>query len=335
MTPKQITDGFSGIRAMVVGDVMVDAYLWGRVDRISPEAPVPVVQVTRRSARLGGAANVALNLRALGATPTVVSAVGNDAPAADLERLLAEQELEATGLIRLPGRRTTVKTRVISGGQHVVRVDEEMEGDLSPDEERAFLHHAIALMRKIEPAVLVLEDYDKGVLSPGVIAGLIAEAKQMRVPVAVDPKRQHFFAYREVDLFKPNLKELRDGLKLDIPPGDIPALSAAVKLLEARLANHASLITLSEHGIFAKQGTEETALPAHHRTIMDVSGAGDTVIAVAALCLALRLPLRTIAAWANLAGGLVCEHVGVVPVDLHQLLAEAQRLAPEHPSFIP
>ncbi len=326
MSPKEIIDGFGGITALVVGDVMLDAYLWGRVDRISPEAPVPVVQVTRRSARLGGAANVALNLRALGATAIVASVTGNDSYADDLDSIFSEKDLSTDGLMRMPTRRTTVKTRVISGGQHVVRVDEEMENDLAAAEEEKFLHQVIELMRRTKPAVLIFEDYDKGVLTPGVIGGLIAEAQRLGIPQSVDPKRRHFFDYREVDLFKPNLQELRDGLKVDIPRGDMDAVRGAVRLLEARLANKASLITLSEHGVYAHQNDQETILPAHRRTIADVSGAGDTVISVASLCLALGLPLPEIAAWANLAGGLVCEHVGVVPVDPEALLAEAEHL---------
>lgn len=326
MSPKEIMDRFRGITAMVVGDVMLDAYLWGRVDRISPEAPVPVVQVTQRSARLGGAANVALNLRALGATAVVASTVGNDAHADDLLRLFNEQGLGGDGLLRTEGRPTTVKTRVISGSQHVVRVDEEVEHDLAPDLEKAFLHHAIALLRNTRPHVLIFEDYDKGSLTPGVIAGLIGEAYELGIPVAVDPKRRHFFDYREVDLFKPNLKELREGLKADLPSGNMELLRGAVRMLEARLANKASLITLSEHGMYAHRAGEETILPAHRRTIADVSGAGDTVIAVASLCLALGLELPQIAAYANLAGGLVCEHVGVVPVEPAALLAEAETL---------
>lgn len=326
-SPERIMQGFAGTTALVIGDVMVDAYLWGRVDRISPEAPVPVVQVTERSARLGGAANVALNMRALRAMPIVASVTGDDDHATNLQGLLAQQGLPTDGLMRSAARRTTVKTRVISGHQHVVRVDEEMEADLNEADAQAFLHHCILLMRERRPAVVVFEDYDKGVLTPGVIAGVIAEAQRLGIPTAVDPKRAHFFAYREVDLFKPNLKELREGLKVDVHGADRASVEAAVRMLEARLANKASLITLSEHGIYAHGQGQDHWIEAHKRTIADVSGAGDTVIAVAALCLAQGLPLHTLAAWANLAGGLVCEHVGVVPVDPQRLLAEAQRLA--------
>ncbi|MCO5274463.1 MAG: bifunctional ADP-heptose synthase [Flavobacteriales bacterium] len=326
MQPKEILQRFGNTTAMVVGDVMVDAYLWGRVDRISPEAPVPVVQVTRRSARLGGAANVALNLRALGATAVVAGITGRDNHAADLQRIFAEQGLAPGGLFPVQDRPTTVKTRVISGSQHVVRVDEEADHDLPGPVQEAFLRHCIELLRNTAPVVLIFEDYDKGALSPGVIAGLIAEAHRLGIPVSVDPKRRHFFDYREVDLFKPNLKELREGLKVDLPPGNMDLLRGAVQMLEARLANKASLITLSEHGMYAHGNGSETILPAHRRKISDVSGAGDTVISVASLCLALGLPLPQIAAWANLAGGLVCEHVGVVPVEPAALLAEAERL---------
>ncbi len=329
MGTRQLFERFGGITAMVVGDVMLDAYLWGRVDRISPEAPVPVVQVNRRSARLGGAANVALNLRALGATPVVASITGTDSYADDIQQIFKHEGLATDGLLAVQGRPTTVKTRVISGSQHVVRVDEEKESDLDAATAEKFLQHAIAVLHKAKPQVLIFEDYDKGALTPAVITGLIAEAERMGIPTSVDPKRRHFFDYRGVHLFKPNLKELRDGLKVDLPAGNFEQLRSAVHMLEKRLGNKASLITLSEHGIFAHANGQETLIPAHRRNIADVSGAGDTVISVASLCLALGLPLPRLAAWANLAGGLVCEHVGVVPIDPKALLAEAERLGLE------
>jgi D-glycero-beta-D-manno-heptose-7-phosphate kinase len=325
-SPREVVAGFADASALVIGDVMLDAYLWGRVDRISPEAPVPVVQVHQRSARLGGAANVALNLRALGAQTMVASVVGNDDAAATLDALFQEHGIPQGGLVMAAGRRTTVKTRVISGHQHVVRVDEEIDDDLDADTERIFLGHCLGLLRKHRPGVVIFEDYDKGVLTPNVIVGIVTEARAMGIPTAVDPKKRHFFDYQGVDLFKPNLKELREGLKLDIPSGDLQAVKEGAEQLQARLGNRASLITLSEHGIYARAGGSEHHIPAHMRSIADVSGAGDTVIAVAALCLAQGLPLADVAAWANLAGGLVCEHVGVVPVDPERLLAEAERL---------
>ena len=311
---------------LVVGDVMVDAYLWGRVDRISPEAPVPVVQVTRRSARLGGAANVALNAQALGATATIATVVGDDPDADRIEALLREQRSPMDGIVRSSQRRTTVKTRVISGHQHVVRVDEEQEDELSQADERALLDRIAMLMAARRPDAIVLEDYNKGVLTATVIEGVIRLAKQSGVPVAVDPKKRNFLAYRGVDLFKPNLKELREGLKIEIDPADDASINKAVRALEEKLANRLSLVTLSELGAYVHDHGVGTRIAAHKRKIVDVSGAGDTVIAVAALSLAQGLDARNIAALSNLAGGLVCEEVGVVPIDRERFRAECERL---------
>ncbi|MEO8067967.1 MAG: bifunctional ADP-heptose synthase [Flavobacteriales bacterium] len=325
-TPEQLIEGMQGLTALVVGDVMLDAYLWGRVERISPEAPVPVVRITERSARLGGAANVALNIRALGATPVVLSVAGADDDGARLVKVFKELGLPEEGLLASPHRQTTVKTRVISGHQHIVRVDDETDAELNDHDADALIARATALFARSKPDVVILEDYDKGVLMDKTIAALLKLSKQHGVPVAVDPKKRNFFAYRGVDLFKPNLKELREGLKVEINGDDRPSVKSAVLELEKRLGNTISLITLSEHGAYAHSGNEEHALPAHKREIADVSGAGDTVIAVAALCLAQKSGLRELAALSNLAGGLVCEHVGVAPIERALLLAETRRL---------
>ncbi len=317
----------SAITALVIGDVMVDSYLWGRVERISPEAPVPVVHVTSRSARLGGAGNVALNVKALGATAIVASVIGDDEQAEKLERLFREHGLSTEGLLRSPQRATTVKTRVISGHQHVVRVDEEQEDDLDPIEENRLIQLTERLIKERRPGVIIFEDYNKGVLTQNVITAIIASAKQAGIPVAVDPKKRNFFCYKGVDLFKPNLKELREGLKMDVEANDLPAIRNAVIELEKRTGNAASMITLSEHGVYMRQGNNEHVVKAHVRKIADVSGAGDTVIAVAALALALRKPALEIAELSNLAGGLVCEEVGVVPIDPQRFQQEIQRLA--------
>ncbi|HRD51646.1 MAG TPA: PfkB family carbohydrate kinase [Flavobacteriales bacterium] len=315
-----------GSTVLVVGDVMVDAYLWGRVDRISPEAPVPVVQVTHRSARLGGAANVALNVKALGGRAIIASVIGDDENAGRVDRLLAEQELMPDGLVRSPLRRTTVKTRVISAHQHVVRVDEEQEDDLIAADESALLDRIALILRNDRPAVIVLEDYNKGVLTAEVISGIVDLAKEHGIPVAVDPKKKNFLAYCGVELFKPNLKELREGLKMDIDPTDDKSVERAVQQLEERLGNAISLVTLSEHGAFVHDARGGQRIAAHKRKVIDVSGAGDTVIAVAALALAQGLAPGSIAALSNLAGGLVCEEVGVVPIDRERFKAECERL---------
>lgn len=325
MTATRFIEQARTTRVLVVGDVMIDAYLWGRVDRISPEAPVPVVQVHEHSARLGGAANVALNARAFGATAVVATVVGNDRHAATLDALFAEHGLAAHGLLRSDARRTTVKTRVISGHQHIVRVDEEQEDPLDTADEDRLLATVATIIAQDKPHVVVLEDYDKGVLTPRTIAGIIAAAAQVGIPIAVDPKKRNFMEYRGVDLFKPNLKELREGLKIEVRPTDATSLRDAANALQQALGNKTTLITLGEHGVYATNGEEAHRIAAHHRSIADVSGAGDTVITVAALALAQSFGLDQLARMANLAGGLVCEQVGVVPLDAVRFQVECER----------
>lgn len=313
-------------KALVVGDVMVDLYLKGHVERISPEAPVPVVQVHERQARSGGAANVALNMNAFGVSPLVLSVIGDDDAATTLERLFKEQGLRTTGLLRSPKRRTTMKTRVISGHQHIVRVDEEQEDDLNDADQARLVDAVRKAILSEKPDVVVMEDYDKGVLTERVITEVIKAAGEADVPVAVDPKKRNFLSYRNVDLFKPNLKELREGLKIDVDPSDLDQLRNAVLALMERSGIKSAMITLSEHGAYIHSDGVGHHVDAHRRKIADVSGAGDTVIAVAALALGVGLPPKHILELANLAGGLVCEEVGVVPVDVERFVAECKRL---------
>ncbi|MBV6403993.1 MAG: D-glycero-beta-D-manno-heptose-7-phosphate kinase [Flavobacteriales bacterium] len=325
-TVQQRFRAFASTEVLVLGDVMLDAYLWGRVDRISPEAPVPVVHVQERSARLGGAANVALNLHALGARPTVMTLLGDDEHAVRLAQLFGGLGLPTQGLLRSPRRRTTVKTRIISGHQHIVRVDEEDDHDLTDDDSERLLAAVQEHIRRARPGAIVFEDYDKGVLTGPFIREVVRTARAEGIPTAVDPKKRNFMAYQDTDLFKPNLKELREGLRMEVRADDPEQLRRAAKALENALGNRLTLLTLSEHGVLVHGGTEHHLIPAHVRSIADVSGAGDTVIAVATLLLAQGAPVRTLAAWANLAGGLVCEHVGVVPIDRERLMAECAAL---------
>lgn len=303
---------------------MVDAYVWGKSTRLSPEAPVPVVNVARTENRLGGAANVALNVQALGATPLLCAVIGDDAGGDQLLQLLHERGLPAAGLIRSSHRPTTFKQRILAHGQQLLRIDSEVETDLSADESRQLLAAYEDLLSRAD--VVIFEDYDKGVLSETIITECIAKARQRNIPTVVDPKKKNFLAYRHCTLFKPNLKELREGLKLEFgtPDVDRAGFEAAVARLRAVLMPETVLVTLSEYGVFAQQNDEKTYLPAHLRTISDVSGAGDTVISIAALCVALRQPAAFTAALANLGGGLVCEQVGVVPIEKQRLLEEAQ-----------
>ncbi|MCZ4407183.1 bifunctional ADP-heptose synthase [Cryomorphaceae bacterium 1068] len=320
----QLFESFNDLRVLVIGDVMIDAYLWGKVDRISPEAPVPVITVTEREDRLGGAANVALNVAAMGAHPIVCAIAGKDAKGEILAELLEKRGLSSKGVVYSSARPTTVKSRVISGHQHIVRVDEESTRALEAEEERAFLENLEVIIRVEKPDVVIFEDYNKGLLTPNVISRAIALSSNAGIPTAVDPKKANFFSYKGVTLYKPNLKELREGLKVEFDKKDQIALRQAVDQLEAEINNRISLITLSEEGVYVKDGDKENRIPAHIRNISDVSGAGDTVISVAALCLAQNTDSAFLAALANLAGGLVCERVGVVPIDRNQLLREAK-----------
>jgi rfaE bifunctional protein kinase chain/domain len=323
---NRLFEGFEGLRVMVVGDVMIDAYYWGKVDRISPEAPVPVVQITRREHRLGGAANVALNIKALGAEPIICSVIGDDEKGGLLEQLLTEHRFIHDGMVTSSNRITTVKTRVISGGQHLLRVDEESTIALSITEEKPFIARCESLIESGAIDVVIFEDYNKGVLTEGVIRAVSAKAKAKGIPVAVDPKKNQFFSYIGVDLFKPNFKELVEGLKIELNRGSREGLINAIDALEKQLHNRCTLVTLSEHGVAIRENGVTTFIDAHKREIVDVSGAGDTVISVAAMCLALRADAPTIAALSNLAGGLVCENVGVVPIDRDRLFEETEKL---------
>lgn len=323
MTIDQVFEDFNKLRVLVVGDVMLDSYVWGKVDRISPEAPVPVVNVGRREYRLGGAGNVLLNVQALGAEAIACTVIGNDGPGDILEHQLTERSLSCEGLIRSEDRITTIKERIIAGSQQVVRIDTETDAPIL-EEERAYL---IAKAKELIPScqVVIFEDYDKGVLSPEVIAEITEFANLHQVPTVVDPKKRNFLAYRNTTLFKPNLKELREGLKVDFEVQDAEALKTVVRQLTSTLSAKGALITLSEYGVYIDYQDETCQLPAHRRSIADVSGAGDTVISIAACCVALGLPPRTIAGLSNLGGGLVCEQVGVVPIDKTRLKAEALR----------
>ncbi len=323
MTIDEIFDGFNRLRVLIVGDVMLDAYVWGRVDRISPEAPVPVVNVQRREVRLGGAGNVLLNVQALGAEAIICSVIGSDEPGDRLEAQLQARELRADGLIRSDSRITTIKERIIAGSQQVVRVDTETDRPITTDECTQLVAKVTALLPTCQ--VVIFEDYDKGVLTADSIAQIIDRANALGIPTVVDPKKRNFLSYNHATLFKPNLKELREGLKIDFDVDNETELEAAVAELKTRLQVQGALITLSERGVLIDFQGETVRLPAHIRQIADVSGAGDTVISIAACCVALGLSPRRVAGLSNLGGGLVCESVGVVPIDKAQLRAEAIR----------
>ena len=321
---SEIFSDFSKLRVLIIGDVMVDAYIWGVVERISPEAPVPIIQVHTRDYRLGGAANVALNILSLGATPILCALAAEDEYGKRLNALMDEKKLTKDGLVISSTRPTTTKARVIASHQHVLRIDQESDGVATAEEEKELLKR----IEKLLPAcdVVIFEDYDKGVITSTLIAQTVKWAKAKGIPTVVDPKKRNFLHYQGVTLFKPNLKELREGLKIDLDASDPNSVKSAVKLLKEKLMAPGVMLTMSEHGVFIDYGGDQLTLPAHKREIADVSGAGDTVVSIAALCVALKLPAKDIATLSNLGGGLVCQHVGVVPIDKAELLQEAAAL---------
>lgn len=319
---SEIFESFKDKTVLVIGDVMIDSYVYGNVKRISPEAPVPVLSVNKREKRLGGAANVAMNIQALGATPILCSVVGDDDDGNTFEQLLEYEKMPKKGIIKSQNRVTTIKHRILSGSQHLLRVDSEDIHPLVDLDRKSLLHHITNLIEECD--LIIFEDYDKGTINPEIIADTIQIANDKKIPVAVDPKKQNFLSYKNATLFKPNLKELKEGLGIDFNATDSNALSNAVKKLNAEINAENCLITLSEHGVYFTSKSGEGSHPAHLRSISDVSGAGDTVISIAALGLTLGLPMGFIAELSNLGGGIVCESPGVVPINKDRLLKEAE-----------
>lgn len=313
---------------MVIGDVMLDIYTKGKVERISPEAPVPIVSVTESFSRLGGAANVAQNLKALGAEPILCSVIGKDEKSNDLLRLMQEQGMTVSGIVRSDERITTRKERIMSSNAQMLRVDTEDTFDLSEKEHSALMRAIMEIIENDEIGGIILQDYNKGVLTENLIKEVIEIAKTKGIAVGVDPKKKNFLAYRDVTFFKPNLKELREGIGMNSKEESIDDILRAADSLQKILNCRYIMATLSERGVLIKDYETETYyhLPAHLRKIADVSGAGDTVLSVAILCLVCRQDARTIASLSNLAGGLVCEELGVVPINKERLLEECKKI---------
>jgi len=322
---NHIFKAFNDLKVVVVGDVMLDSYLWGSVERISPEAPVPIVSTTKRERRLGGAANVALNLKSLGAQPIICSVIGDDVDGANFLLALQENEIRSNGVLKDRSRQTTVKTRILSRRQQILRVDFETVEPISKELEDGLIEKFLKLTSdKID--VAILQDYNKGVLTPRVITEILSICKEKGIKTVVDPKSENFFAYKNADLFKPNFREITEALNTTVNPKDLNALEDLCNQLREKINNKIALLTLSENGVYIATDEYQHLVSAHYRDIADVSGAGDTVLSVAALCLAMDLELKIIAELSNLAGGLVCEEVGVVPINKNKLLQEAEML---------
>ncbi|HAL64721.1 MAG: ADP-heptose synthase, bifunctional sugar kinase/adenylyltransferase [Bacteroidetes bacterium 38_7] len=323
---------FQNLCIMVIGDAMIDSYIWGKVNRLSPEAPVPIVDVVERSNRLGGAANVALNIKSLGARPILCSVIGEDATSKTLIQLMRDYELDEDGILQSNDRITTTKFRIFGNNTQLLRVDEETTHPILPNDQSRLLQTIKFQIHTKHPDIIIFQDYDKGVITQYIIQNIIQLATEAGIKVCVDPKHLNFWAYNNVFLFKPNLKELKNGLKSNYNYLlDKFNLEEAIMILQENINADIVLVTLSDKGMVIRYSTESDefhyqVIPAHLRNIADVSGAGDTVISVASLCLAAGLSPLDAAKIANVAGGLVCEELGVVPVNAKHLSEEINRL---------
>jgi rfaE bifunctional protein kinase chain/domain len=307
---------FQGLKIAVVGDMMLDCYFRGDVKRISPEAPVPVVEVENEFYRFGGAANVLLNIAKLGGIPYPLGIIGRDNFGSIFSSLLDEAGIKTDGIIVDDSRPTTAKTRVIADHQHLVRIDRESKQYVGREIQNKMLKYIEENIKSLDG--IILQDYNKGVLTPSIIEKVISLANKNKVLVTVDPKFNNFFLYKNVDVFKPNRKEAEDILGLKIK-NDADISEVGKKLLEKLKAKNV-LLTLGEGGIAVfERGKKEKRMPTKARNVADVSGAGDTVISTLTMAIAAGANIYEACYLANYAGGLVCEEVGIVPIELDKL----------------
>jgi rfaE bifunctional protein kinase chain/domain len=309
---RQIFEGLKDKKIAIIGDLMLDVYIWGKVGRISPEAPVPVVDVEEESYRFGGAANVGLNIKSLSGIPLLIGVIGYDREASIFDSLLEENHFIKDGIFVDEERPTTVKTRIIAHNQHVVRIDKEDRNDISKEYENKILNYLEANLSGL--TVIILEDYNKGLLTKSLIKKLIEIANDNKICVTVDPKFDNFFEYKNATVFKPNKKETEEILGIKLNSED--EVIQAGKKLKERLNAEYLLLTRGEKGmsLFSSDGKVDS-IPTKARKVADVSGAGDTVIAVLSMALAAGADIKEAATIANFAAGLVCEEVGIVPID--------------------
>ncbi len=313
---KKLKDNFEGKRIAVIGDMMLDGYFWGDVKRISPEAPVPVLEVEEEFFRFGGAANVALNISTLGGIPIPIGVIGDDNYGSIFSSLLNESKISSNGIMIDESRPTTTKTRVIADNQHVVRIDKESKEYLNSKMEGKIFDYVKKNINDMDG--IILQDYNKGVLTELLITKIVNEANKLNKLITVDPKFENFWSYKNVTVFKPNRKEVEEKLGLKIISSEDVSF-AGTKLLEKLYAKYV-LLTLGEEGIAVfEKGKEEKRMPTKARKIADVSGAGDTVISTLTLSLAAGADILEASYLANYAGGIVCGEVGIVPIDKEKL----------------
>jgi D-glycero-beta-D-manno-heptose-7-phosphate kinase len=313
---KQLKSNFKDKRIAIIGDMMLDIYFWGDVKRISPEAPVPVLEVENEFYRFGGAANVALNISTLGGIAEPIGIIGYDNYGTIFNSLLSEQKISHYGIIEDDTRPTTSKTRVIADSQHIVRIDKESKETINSKIQNQIVDYLKSKIKKLDG--IILQDYNKGVLSAPLINQIIEQANKNKILVTVDPKFNNFFEYKNVTVFKPNRKEAEDILGMKIKTDSDISFAGNTLLKKLNAIN--ILLTLGEGGIAVfEKGKPEKRMPTKARKVADVSGAGDTVISTLTLALASGANIYEASYLANYAGGLVCEEVGIIPIEINKL----------------
>jgi rfaE bifunctional protein kinase chain/domain len=312
----ELKKSFDGKRIAVIGDMMLDGYFWGDVKRISPEAPVPVLEVEDEFFRFGGAANVAYNILSLGGIPVPVGVIGEDTYGHIFSSLLKERKINAEGIFIDKERPTTTKTRVIANNQHIVRIDKESKAYINNNIEQKILSYLESDLTKLDG--IILQDYNKGILTPTLITKIISLANNKNILITVDPKFDNFFEYKNVTVFKPNRKETETVLGTRIK-NDKDVSSAGRNLLR-KLNSKYILLTLGEGGIAVfEKDDKERRMPTKARKVADVSGAGDTVISTLTIGLAAGADIYEACYLANYAAGVVCGEVGIVPIEKERL----------------
>lgn len=316
---QEIFDAFNSLKVLVIGDSMIDTYLTGTVERMSPEAPVPIVNLQNEEHRLGGAANVAINLKSLGAQVSLATILGDDILGREFVNLLHQNSIEDQLILKIPGRPTTQKERVMSGMRHLLRIDREDSSEIDSDLSIEFWSLIQPMIKDVD--AVVIEDYDKGALNGWLIEKIVTEARTLEVPVCVDPKFRNFSCYEGVALFKPNLVEFERAMNVQL---DLQVMDGkSMEELRVRLSLKNLMVTLGAAGVYYHSETHSQRYETNKRAIADVSGAGDTVMAIASLTYVMGLSPNIIAELSNLGGGIVCESPGVVPIDKTRFFEEA------------
>ncbi|MFA3782574.1 D-glycero-beta-D-manno-heptose-7-phosphate kinase [Melioribacteraceae bacterium 4301-Me] len=313
---EQLKKKFIGKKIAVVGDMMLDGYFWGGVKRISPEAPVPIVEIDNEIFRFGGAMNVANNILSLGATPIPIGLIGDDNDGKIFKQLLKEKNIIPDAIITEKGRPTTTKTRVIADNQHIVRIDKEKTHPIKLATEKKIMNFLTDIINDLD--AIILEDYNKGVLTKSLIQSVIKLANQKNIIITVDPKFDNFFEYKNVTVFKPNRKETEDAFGIRIVTNE-DITNAGKRILEILKSKYV-ILTLGEKGLaIFENGKSERKISTKARKVADVSGAGDTVISTLTVALAAGADIYQASYLANFAAGIVCQEVGIVPIELDAL----------------